>query len=152
MEQGRRGRAQEDDASNAEIDGDISVLSSGGHEHRIKSGDTESESGKHLDNSDNADGRDDAFDVDRRADNGARRREWNIADNICRDSGGVAEEFSDDISIRASGDDKLFQRSIIRADSVINDSVRNLCGSGVAADTDNVCEAGSWSASIWRAQ
>ena len=152
MEQGRRGRAQENDASNAEIDGDISVLSSGWNEYRVKSGDIESQSGKHLDNSDNADGRDDAINVDRRADNGARGRKWHIADHLCWDSGGVAEEFSDDISIRASGDDKLFQRGLIRADSVIDDSVRDICRGGVEADTDNVCKASRRSASIWRAQ
>lgn len=152
MEQGRRGRTQEDDASNAEIDGGISVFPSGGNEHRIKSGDTESESGKHLDNSDNADGGDDAIDVDRGTDNGARRWEWHIVNNLCGDSGGVAEEFSDDISIRASRDDKLFQRGIVYANSVINDSVRNICRGGIAADTDNVCKASSRGASIWRAQ
>ncbi len=126
MEQGRRGRAQEDNASYAEVNGGFSVLSSGRHEHRLKSSDTESKSGKHLDNSDNADGGHDVINVDRRTDNGARRREWHIADNLCWNSGGVAEEFSDDISIRASGNDKLFQRGIVWADSVINDSIRNL--------------------------
>ena len=150
MEQGRRGRAQEDDAGDAEVDGRIGVFPSGGDVDRVKSGSAESKSGEHLDNRDNADGGDDAFDVDRRADHGARSRERHIADNLCGDSGGVAEEHSDDISICASWDDKLFQRGIIRSDCACNDRVRDICRGGVEADTDNVCKAGSRSAGVWR--
>ena len=150
MVEGRRGRAQEDDAGHSEVDGSVGVFPSGRHEHRVKGGGVESKSGEHIDHCDNADGWDDAVNVDRRANHGARRRERHIADNLRGDSGGVAEEHSDDISIRASGDDKLFQRGIVRLDSVGDDRVRDICRGGVAAYPDNVCKAGSRSASIWR--
>ena len=152
MEQGRRGGTQKNDASDAEIDSGISVLSSGGNEYRAKGGGAESKSGEYLDNSDHADGWDDAINVDRRTNHGARRRKWNIADNLRRDSGGVAEEHSDDLSIRTSGYDKLFQRGLIRGNRASDDSIRDICRGGVEANTDNVCQKGCRSACIWRTQ
>ncbi len=151
MEQRRGGRAQEDDASDSAIDGSIGVFASGGDEHRVEGGSVESKSCEHLDNRDNADGGDDAFDVDRGADHGAGGRERNIADNLRGDSGGVAEEHRDDISVRASWDYQLFQRGIVWSDCAGDDSIRDLRRGGVAADTDNVCKAGSRFAGIWRA-
>lgn len=127
MEQGRRGGSQENDAGDAEIDCCLGVFPSGWDEYRVESGGLESFSCEHINHSDNADGGNDFVNVDRRANHGAGCWEWNIADNICGYSGGIAEEHSDDLSICAGGDDKLFQRGIICGDSVGDDCIRHLC-------------------------
>ena len=139
MVEGRRGGTQEDDAGDAEVDGSASVFPSGRHEHRVESGDIESQSGEHLDNRDNADGGHDLVNVDRRADNGSRRRQWHIANHLRGDSSGVAEELSDNLSVRTSRDDKLFQRGIICGDSDSDDRLCDICRSCAEADTDNIC-------------
>ena len=79
--------------------------------------------------------------MDRRTDNRAGRREWNIADNLRGNSGGTAQEHSDNLPVCTGGHDKLLQRSIIRGDSDSDDRVRDICRGGVAEDTDNVCKA-----------
>lgn len=152
MEQGRRGRTQEDDARNATVDGDIGVFPSSRNVDRLEGGGTESESCEHFDNRDNVDGGDSLVDVDRRTDNGAGCRQWHQLDNLRGNSGGIAEEHWDNLPIFASRHDKLFQRVIVWNNSGRNDSFRYLCGSRVQARTDNVCKARSRSAGVWRTQ
>ena len=126
MVERRRGRSQKDDENNAATNSSVSVFSGVGNVNRLEGGDTESIAGKHIDNSDNADGRDDAVNVDRRTNHDARRRQWNIADNLCGHSSGVAEKHRDNLSVLTSRHDKLFQRGIFRSNCSCNDSVCNL--------------------------
>ena len=141
MVEGRRGRTQENYESHATADRSACVLPGRRNVNRSEGGDFKSQPREHFDNRDNADGGHNAFNVDRRANHGAGRRQRNFADNLRRNRGGTAEKHRDNLPVPAGGHDKLFQRGTLRGNRGWNGRVRNFRRGGLPARTDNLRKA-----------